>query len=72
MRVDLSRVLIDLRLRSSSQPGADAFVGHPLTGLGTEILVQPSETGVVVCLALNGRRPFHSQYLLPEGIRLIP
>ena len=43
----------------------------PVTALDAETLVQPSETGVV-CLALNSRRPIHSQYLVPEGMSLIP
>jgi signal transduction histidine kinase len=56
----------------TSQLGADAFLDHPLTALGAEILVQPSDTGVVVNLALNSRRPIHNPYLVPEGMRLIP
>jgi hypothetical protein len=56
---------------TSSRPGADVFAGHPLTALGAETLAQPSETGVVVNLALNGRRPIHNQYLLLERMRLI-
>jgi signal transduction histidine kinase len=56
----------------TSDLGANAFVDHPLTALGAEILVQPgNDTGVVVTLALNGRRPKHSQYLVPERMRLI-
>ncbi|MHB8275612.1 MAG: histidine kinase, partial [Dermatophilaceae bacterium] len=38
----------------TSHLGADAFLDHPLTALGAEILVQPGDTGVVVTLALNG------------------
>ncbi|MHB8185046.1 MAG: histidine kinase [Dermatophilaceae bacterium] len=56
----------------TSHLGADAFLDHPLTALGAEILVQPGDTGVVVTLALNGRRPKHSPYLVPERMRLIP
>ena len=55
----------------TSNLGADAFLDHPLTALGAEILVQPGDTGVVVTLALNGRRPKHSPYLVPERMRLI-
>ena len=51
--------------------GVDAFADHPLTAVGAEILVQPGETGVVVTLALNARRPRHSPYLVPERMRLI-
>ena len=51
--------------------GVDAFADHPLTAVGAEILVQPGETGVVVTLALNARRPRHSPYLAPERMRLI-
>jgi len=50
---------------------ASAFVDHPLTAVGAEILVQPGDTGVVVTLALNARRPRHSPYLVPERMRLI-
>jgi len=56
----------------TSQLGADAFLDHPLTALGAEILVQPNDTGVVVNLALNSRRPVHSQYLVPKKMGLIP
>lgn len=56
----------------TSQFGADSFLDHPLTALGAEILVQPSDTGVVVSLALNSQRPIHSQAPVPEGMRLIP
>jgi signal transduction histidine kinase len=55
-----------------SQLGADSFLDHPLSALGAEILVQPSDTGVVVDLALNDRRPIHTQHLVPEKMRLIP
>jgi len=51
--------------------GANAFADHPLTAVGAEILVQPGDTGVVVTLALNARRPRHSPYLVPERMRLI-
>jgi signal transduction histidine kinase len=56
----------------TSQLGADSFLDHPLTALGAEILVQPSDIGVVVDLALNDRRPIHTQHLVPEKMRLIP
>ncbi len=51
--------------------GVNTFADHPLTAVGAEILVQPGETGVVVTLALNARRPRHSPYLVPERMRLI-
>ncbi|NMM22080.1 MAG: hypothetical protein HHJ11_01030 [Phycicoccus sp.] len=51
--------------------GVNNFADHPLTAVGAEILVQPGETGVVVTLALNARRPRHSPYLVPERMRLI-
>ena len=51
--------------------GVDAFADHPLTAVGAEILVQTGQTGVVVTLALNARRPRHSPYLVPERMRLI-
>ena len=51
--------------------GVDSFADHPLTAVGAEILVQPGQTGVVVTLALNARRPRHSPYLAPERMRLI-
>ena len=54
-----------------SSLGANAFADHPLTAVGAEILVQPGDTGVVVTLALNARRPRHSPYLVPERMRLI-
>ena len=53
-----------------SQLGEGSFLNHPLAALGAEILVQPSDTGVVVNLAMNGR-PIHSQYLVPERMPLI-
>ena len=56
---------------SSSQPGADAFVGHPFPALGAEALVQSDDSEVVVSLARNGQRPIHSEYLLSEGMRRI-
>ena len=55
----------------TSQLGADAFLDHPLTALGAEILVEPSDTGVVVNLALNSPRPIDNQDLVPERMRLI-
>jgi len=54
-----------------SSLGANAFIDHPLTAVGAEILVQPSRTGVVVTLALNAHRPKHPPYLAPERMRLI-
>lgn len=54
-----------------SSLGANAFVDHPLTAVGAEILVQPGDTGVVVTLALNAHRPKHPPYLVPERMRLI-
>jgi len=51
--------------------GVNSFADHPLTAVGAEILVQPGETGVVVTLALNARRPRHTPYLVPERMRLI-
>jgi signal transduction histidine kinase len=56
----------------TSQLGADAFLDHPLTALGAEIRVQPRDTGVAVSLALNSQRPIHSQYPVPERMRLLP
>jgi len=54
-----------------SSLGANAFIDHPLTAVGAEILVQPGDTGVVVTLALNAHRPKHSPYMVPERMRLI-
>jgi len=54
-----------------SSLAANAFVDHPLTAVGAEILVQTGDTGVVVTVALNASRPRHSPYLVPERIRLI-
>jgi len=55
-----------------SQLGPDAFQDHPLTALGAEIEVPPSDKGVVVTLALNDRWPKHLPYLVPERMRLVP
>jgi signal transduction histidine kinase len=54
-----------------SSLSANAFIDHPLTAVGAEILVQPGDTGVVVTLALNAHRPKHPPYLVPERMRLI-
>ena len=54
-----------------SSLSTSAFIDHPLTAVGAEILVQPGDTGVVVTLALNAHRPKHAQYLVPERMRLI-
>jgi signal transduction histidine kinase len=54
-----------------SSLSTNAFIDHPLTAVGGEILVQPGDTGVVVTLALNAHRPKHSPYLVPERMRLI-
>ena len=55
----------------TSQKAAGSFLDYWLTALGAEPLVQPSETGVAVNLALNSRWPIHGLYLVPEGMRLI-
>jgi len=54
-----------------SHLAADDFQDHPLTSLGAEIEVQPSDKGVVVTLALNDRWPKHLPYLVPERMRLV-
>ena len=54
-----------------SSLSTNAFIDHPLTAVGAEILVQPGHPGVVVTLALNAHRPKHQQYLVPERMRLI-
>jgi len=55
----------------TSQFGADSFLDHPLTALSAEILVQPSDTGVVsVSLSIvNGQSTARPP---SPKIRLIP
>jgi signal transduction histidine kinase len=56
----------------TTQLDAGDFSDHPLTALGAEIAVEPSEKGVVVTIALNDRWPKHLPYLVPERMRLVP
>jgi len=72
IRLDVTapQVWLQISHNGSSDLDVNAFLDHPLTALGAEIVVQPDDPGVVVTLTLNGRRPTYSPHLVPEGMRL--
>lgn len=72
LEVNAPQAWVHISHDGTSDLGANAFLDHPLTALGAEILVQRGDTEVVVTVALNGRRSNQPQYLAPERMRLIP
>ncbi len=71
LEVDAPQAWLYISHDGTSDLGPDAFLDHPLTSLGAEIIVQPGGARTVVTLALNGGRPRNTPYLAPERRRLL-
>jgi signal transduction histidine kinase len=69
--VDAPQAWLNISHDGTTDLRADAFLDHPLTALGAEIVVKPGDSGVVVTLALNGGLPRQNPYLVPERMHLI-